>query len=84
MTRNQSPEHQWPHEVQVIFGSTAVQAYLDGEHDEETLSMLGRIKTYRFKTVPELNAFIHGVEEARGHANAVAVDDLTAPRSRVN
>lgn len=65
-----------PHEITVVFGLQAVDAYHDGEYSAEALRRLGAIKSYRFATIPELNAFIHGIEEGQGYLDAIAVDDL--------
>lgn len=65
------------HECAVIFGIDAVDAYEDGETSVEALSRLGQVKFYEFNSIPELNAFIRGVEEAQGALDALSVDDLT-------
>lgn len=66
-----------PHELAVIFGHLAVHAYLNGERRSDMLRRLGgEIRRYRFETIPELNAFIIGIEEAAGFDDAICVDDL--------
>lgn len=66
-----------PLEIAVIYGIDAVDAYNYGETRVEELSRLGQVKFFEFQSVAELNAFIHGVEEAQGALDALPVDDLT-------
>ncbi|MCG7629059.1 hypothetical protein MHM88_14705 [Epibacterium sp. MM17-32] len=65
------------HEVAVIFGSDAVDAYEEGETSVEALKRLGLVKFYEFDSIPELNAFIMGIEEAQTGMEGLPVDDLT-------
>lgn len=65
-----------PHEVQVILGRAAVEAFEEGEASLKVLSHLGAVKTFRFATIQELNAFTDGVEAVAGFGNALAVEDL--------
>lgn len=70
------PENSRPHRATVIFGEAAVDAYEHGIADVETLRRLGSVKSYRFKSLPELNAFLFGIEEGNGYLEAMAVESL--------
>jgi hypothetical protein len=63
-------------EVAVILGRAATRAYLQGETSTEALKDLGVIRTFRFLTQREANAFMFGVDVAADHPTAIAVDDL--------
>lgn len=71
---NWSPK---PHECAVIYGTDAVDAYHGGQTSFEALQGLGQVKFYEFATIPELNAFLKGVDAAQGALDALPVDDLT-------
>ena len=66
-----------PREVNVILGTEAVDAYYRGEIRLEALMSLGPVKTFNFKSIREVNAFIVGVDSTQGYHDALAVDDLT-------
>lgn len=61
------------HSVSIIFGREAVVAYEKSELPQEALRRLGVIRDYQFDSINELNAFIHGVQEVRGHADFLPV-----------
>ncbi|SNT40019.1 hypothetical protein [Antarctobacter heliothermus] len=65
-----------PLEVAVILGTKGVDAYYRGEIRIDTLLGLGPVKTFNFLTVPEVNAFIQGVDATQGFLDALATDDL--------
>jgi hypothetical protein len=65
-----------PHEVSVILGRAAVEAYQEGEASLLVLSHLGAVETVRFRTIQEVNAFCSGVELAAGYEDALPVEDL--------
>lgn len=71
-----NPDLPKPHSAWVIFGVAAIEAYEGGIQDVETLKCLGRVKEYRFHSLPELNAFLHGIQEANGHYEMMAVEKL--------
>lgn len=62
-------------EITVVFGIAATRAYLDGERDFDALNQVGRVKTYKFDTLPEMNAFIQGVDDAVGFLDVYYVED---------
>jgi hypothetical protein len=75
-------EKQWNwspklHECAVIYGTDAVDAYNEGQTSLEALKGLGQVKFYNFGTIPELNAFLRGIDAAQGALDALPVDDLT-------
>ncbi|MBN9889732.1 hypothetical protein [Salipiger abyssi] len=78
MNTRKSYDPKKPHEVSVIYGSEAVAAYHAGTKSIASLRRLGRVRTYHFMTVQEMNAFIFGLEQAMGVDDAHAVDDLRA------
>lgn len=65
-----------PHEIHVILGQAAVEAYQEGELSLLILTHLGAVKIARFATIQEVNAFTDGVEVAAGHLDALPVQDL--------
>lgn len=62
-------------EITVVYGASATQAYEDGERDLALLGSLGRVKTYKFQTVQEMNAFIMGVEDATGFLDSLFIEE---------
>jgi len=64
------------HEVHVILGRAAVEAFREGEASHLVLSHLGAVRTFRFATIQEVNAFTDGVEAAAGFDDALPVEDL--------
>jgi len=65
-----------PHEVYVILGRAAVEAFQEGEASRLVLTHLGAVRTFRFATLKELNAFTDGVEAAAGFDVALPVEEL--------
>lgn len=64
------------HEVDVILGTRAVNAYLAGEQRAEALRSLGGLQKFKFLSIREMNAFILGVDIGSEATLAIAVDDL--------
>ena len=64
------------HEVNVILGRAAVEAYQEGEASLLVLTHLGAVRTFRFATLQEVNAFTDGVETAAGFEDALPVEEL--------
>lgn len=58
-------------EIEVIWGALAVRDYLNrpDEPQWEDIEALGDVKTYRFNTEVERDAFIRGIREAEGWAD---------------
>ena len=64
------------HEVNVILGRAAVEAYQEGEASLLVLTHLGAVRTFRFASLQEVNAFTDGVETAPGFEDALPVEEL--------
>ena len=62
-------------DLTVVFGIGATRAYADGQRDRSELNKAGRIKTFNFNTLEELNAFVLGVDEATGYQDTIVVDE---------
>jgi len=64
------------HEVHVVLGRAAVEAFQEGEASLLVLTHLGAVRTFRFSTIQEVNAFTDGVEAVAGFDTALPVEDL--------
>jgi len=64
------------HQVHVILGRTAVETFNQQEASLLELSRLGVVRTFRFATLQEVNAFTDGIEVATGFDDALPVDGL--------
>ena len=62
-------------ELTVVFGLAATRAYQDSERDKDVLNRLGRIKSFSFDSLEEMNAFILGIEEAVGYLDTHFVEE---------
>lgn len=58
----------------VILGKIATMTYADGERDMEVLAALGTIKREKFNTLPEMNAYIQGIEDATGFLDSIIIE----------
>lgn len=65
-----------PHEVFVILGQAAVEAFEEGEASLLILTHLGAVKSFRFATIEEVNAFTDGIEAVAGFTDALPVEEL--------
>ena len=64
------------HEIAVVSGREAVAAYNAGELSVEKLNELGNVRFFEFTSIPEVNAFIKGIDVLQVNLEAQAVDDL--------
>lgn len=64
------------HDVQVIFGTLACNAYDEGERCIDVLTEIGRVRVFSFGSPEESAAFIRGVEATEGHLHTLTADDL--------
>ena len=60
--------------VTVILGKMATMAYADGERDLALLAAVGTIKEERFESLPEMNAYIQGIQDATGFLNSLIIE----------
>lgn len=59
----------------LILGQMATAAYEDGERDLQKLKSLGTIKREEFDSLPEMNAYMKGVEDATGYLTSLIIED---------